>query len=159
MSNQSPSEQTPDDSGYLQIDREGKFPPPYIMDLMMGINAQRRRAFLLQNQYLTPLTFEYAVFTFFVRFVMMCVVCAILSLLWIFLGKFNPIVYFCAVVSLISIYLGYQWAVSKNTKTVKEEVIFNTLVNTLALFFAVYTVFDLKSAFVSLYVWLMSSPF
>lgn len=156
--NENPNESVPD-SNYLQIDRNKSFPPPYIMDLMMGVSAQRRRAYLLQNKYLTPLTFEYAVFSFFFRYCVAVSSCSLILVLWLVLGKYNPIIFIGVLLSFISIYIGYQIAASKNVKSIKEEVIFNSFVNALSLFFAVYTVFDLSRFFVSLFHWLMSSPF
>lgn len=156
--NENPNEETPE-SRYLQIERNKAFPPSYIMDLMMGISAQRRRSYLLQNRYLTPLTFEYTIFVFFFRYVVMTATCGLILLLWIVLGRFNPVIFFSVLLSLISIYIGYQIAASKNANSIREEVIFNTFVNTLSLLFAVYTVFDLKSFFNYLYVRLTSLPF
>lgn len=142
-------------SQYTQIDRNKNYPPPWFFAELMGVAAQRRRSFLLQNQYLTPLTFEYTVFTFFVRYVMLCVSCGLLVIFWIFLGRFSPIAYTGIISAFITIYFTYQWSVTKNTKTVKEEVIFNSLVNSLAAIFAVWTIFDLN-AFIS---WVTQSPF
>lgn len=140
---------------YLQIDRNKNFPPLYIWQDLIGVSAQRRRAYLLQSKYLTPLTFEYVVLMFFFRYVLISFLCSLLLVLWLVVGSSNRVIYLLLLVSLISIYIGYQWSVSKNTSTVKEEVLYNILINVLASLFAVFTVFDLRSFF----TWLFSSPF
>lgn len=148
------SEQTPEGQ-YLQVERNKNFPPSFIMDLMMGVSAQRRRAYLLQSKYLTPLTVEYVILTFFFRYTIMCLICSLAVVLWIVVGYANPIIYMMSIVCLISIYIGYQWSVTQNTKTVKEEVLLNAFIGFMSTLFAVYTVFDLSLFF----VWITSSPF
>lgn len=118
--------------------------PVYIWDQLIGITPQRRRAYLLQAKYVTPLTFSYALLGFFSQFAVNVGVLYFVRLLWDHFGKSDVIMFALIAIAFVAAYLVFRWSQAKNTKTIQEEMTYRTVIDSLSLFFAVVAAFDLN---------------
>lgn len=129
---------------YTQFSNFRDILPPFIWQELIGITPQKRRAYLLQTKFLTPLTFDYALLQFFSQFAVNIFTLHFVSAFWQLIGKNDPILFFLLVSGFGAGYAMFKWSQSKNTVTIREEIIFRSLVDTLSLTFAIAVTFDLS---------------
>lgn len=132
------------DTRYTYFSRFQHILPPYIWQQLIGVTPQGRRAFLLQQRYLTPLTFSYSLLQFFAQFGINLMILHLVKVFWDFKGKDDPVSFGLIFISLIVCYAFFRITTSKNTTTIREEVIYRSLVDGFALFFAILVVFNVS---------------
>lgn len=134
----------PTDTRYTYFSRFRDILPPYIWQQLMGITPQQRRAFLLQQRYLTPLTFNYSLLQFFSQFSVNVMILHLVKVFWDYKGNDDPISFFLIFAALIGAYAMFRITTAKNTSTIREEVIYRSVVDSLALFFSIIVVFNIN---------------
>ena len=118
--------------------------PQYIWDQLIGVTPQKRRAFLLQQRYLTPLTFSYVVFQFFAQYASNCIILQLFKFFWDYRGKEDKVITVILIGGFILAYIFYRITTSKNSVTIREEIVYRVLVDSLSVIFAIITVFNLS---------------
>lgn len=118
--------------------------PPYIWNQLIGIMPQQRRAFLLQQLYLAPLAFTYSLLQFFSQFAVNLVILHLVKLFWQYKGEEDPITFIFVFVSLIAAFILFRVMIAKNTYTIREEVLYRSVVDGFSLAFSLFVVFDVN---------------
>lgn len=127
---------------YSNFNRFQHIIPPYIFQEMIGFSPQRRRAFLLQNKYLVPLSFVYAMLELAKKIGYYILFILILRLLWEYWLFRYHVIYFGILLFIFMFYVAYKATQSRNTKTIKEEMYFYAFSDALGFFFGLLIVFS-----------------
>lgn len=109
---------------YSNFSRYQHFLPQWIWAELMGISPQKRRAFLLEQKFRTPLTFDYAVFDVMIKTAIWIVALAVLKELWRALLRDNLIITVLIIAGWIALYVFHKITQSRNTSTITEELQF-----------------------------------
>lgn len=141
----------PTDTRYTYFSRFQHILPPYIWQQLIGVTPQQRRAFLLQQRYLTPLTFSYSLLQFFSQFAVNLLILHLVKFFWDYKGSDDPISFFLIFAALIGTYAMFRITTAKNTTTIREEVIYRSVVDGLALVFSILVVFNINAYWMGLF--------
>lgn len=139
-----PYEQPQQDVRYTYFDRFKYILPPFLYQELIGISPQKRRAFLLQQRYLVPLTFSYSILQFFTRFSVIVSVEHFIKFFWEVKGDDDPIMFGLLLVIFLLCFGLFRLTQAKNTITIKEEVIYKTVVDGSAFICATIEVFNIN---------------
>lgn len=116
--------------------------PPYIFGEMMGLSPQRRRAYLLQQRYRTALGFDYAILEVFKKTAYWVIVVTIIKILWeSFLYEYKIITCLILAITLV-LFAVFRWQQRANTKTIKEEIFYQSTSDLAAFIFSMLVSFS-----------------
>lgn len=98
--------------------------PPYVFQEMIGLSPQRRRAFLLQQKYLTALSFDYAILEVMKKSSQWLLFIGLLRFMWdLFLNQ-HKVVSVLLILIFLLLFFVFRWQQSSNTRTIREEVVY-----------------------------------
>lgn len=127
---------------YSNFNRFQHIIPPYIFSEMIGFSPQRRRAFLLQNKYLVALSFNYAMLELMKKIGYYTIFVIVVRLLWDYwLYQYHALV-IAVLLAIVAFYAAFKKTQSKNTQTIKEEMMFSMFSDGLGLSFGLLAGFS-----------------
>jgi hypothetical protein len=129
---------------HTNFSRYSHFIPAWLFESLMPLSPQARRAYLLQEKFRTPLTFDYVVFEIFRKVGLWTFFMGVYRIVWTYLFSQHLILTVGLIVAGILIYFSHKITQAKNTKLIREEIIFQILSDVFSFGMAFYILYQDK---------------